>query len=54
LGLKWLGRSSIAEIKNEWSCTSIATMYLQGMDWDKFTFTFYLAHFLSTSLWCRL
>jgi hypothetical protein len=52
--LQWLGHPSTAEIKNEWRCTSIAKIYLQGMDRDKFTFIFYLAHFLSTSRWYRL
>jgi len=45
LGLKWLAPLSIAEMKNEWSCTPTATMYLQDIDMDNFTFTFYLAHF---------
>jgi len=45
------GPPSIAEIKNEWSCTSTATIYLQGMDRDTSTFTFYLAHFLFKRHW---
>jgi hypothetical protein len=49
LGFKMAGAFSIAQIKNEWSCTSTATIYLQDMDRDNNTFTFNLAHFLSTS-----
>jgi len=40
LDLKWQGLPSIAETKNECSYTSTATIYLQGIERDNFTFTF--------------
>ena len=52
-GVKLSGRevhhlSYIAEVKNEWSCTSASSICLRGMDRDNFTiFTFHHIIFLS-------
>jgi len=38
---------SSAEVKNEWSCTSMSTLYLRDLCWDSFTYTIYSIHIVT-------